>query len=97
MTIEGPNTPPEPPLPMVRPVVTILPTATARRINANRRPVLPFHVSFDGFFDDSVTEGQDGEDPGPRPGDSYNATPIRALGKALMAGAEVGPHRQPPK
>jgi hypothetical protein len=28
MTIDGPNTPPEPPLPMVSPVVRILPKAT---------------------------------------------------------------------
>ena len=29
ITIDGPNTPPEPPLPMVRLVVRILPSATA--------------------------------------------------------------------
>ena len=29
MTIDGPNTPPDPPLPIVRPVVRILPRAIA--------------------------------------------------------------------
>ena len=32
MTIEGPKTPPEPPLPIVRLVVRILPSAMARRM-----------------------------------------------------------------
>ena len=34
MTIEGPNTPPEPPLPIVRLVVRILPKAIANRTQA---------------------------------------------------------------
>ena len=37
MTMLGPKTPPEPPLPMVRPVVRILPRATARRTRAKNK------------------------------------------------------------
>ena len=37
MTIDGPKTPPEPPLPMVRPVVRILPRATASSTRAKKR------------------------------------------------------------
>ena len=38
MTIDGPKTPPEPPLPMVRPVVKILPKAMANRTSAVALP-----------------------------------------------------------
>ena len=41
MTIEGPKTPPEPPLPIVRLVVRILPSAMARRIPMLMPPARP--------------------------------------------------------
>src|SRR5271170_7675750 len=44
MTIDGPKTPPEPPLPIVRLVVTILPSATAMSTPAVRCASLVHHI-----------------------------------------------------
>ena len=42
ITIDGPNTPPEPPLPMVRPVVRILPSGDGQQEHRQRTgPLAP--------------------------------------------------------
>ena len=56
MTIDGPNTPPEPPLPMVRPVVRILPSAIARSTQALTAVSL-HHRALNG----AVAEGEHGQ------------------------------------
>ena len=46
MTIEGPNTPPEPPLPIVKAVVKILPIAIANSTAARPRLASPLGGTF---------------------------------------------------
>ena len=56
MTIEGPKTPPEPPLPIVKLVVRILPRAMASRTGADAG------ARRDRLLDGAVAEGQHGQD-----------------------------------